>query len=78
MARGAAIDYLEGSKFQSVLAQCDIRGYLYKPEHSADQLRCTEKDEAAEAERQPQGAAESNGCVQGTAGGVSALNVRWW
>ena len=40
---------MEEEDFQSLLLETDVRGYLYEPQYSAEQLRLMEEQEAAAA-----------------------------
>ncbi|KAL1272835.1 hypothetical protein QQF64_028697 [Cirrhinus molitorella] len=79
------VETAEGD-FEELLRESDVRGYLYEPQYSDEQLRMMEEQEAvraaAAAEEQDLLGGQEEEPRQdlelGWTGGVSALAVRLW
>ena len=75
MAEGTTHD-MEEEDFESLLLETDVRGYLYEPQYSEEQLRLMEEQEAeaaAEAEDPPV-ASEKPGAGSSWCGLVAPVN----
>ena len=76
---------MEDWDFEEVMVETDVRGYLYEPQYSDEQLRAMEEQEAAdaaaaitEADNLPAADEEPAMARWGRIGGACAHTVRQW